>query len=275
MSTSETSEAVLLPLRSVSQLNQFVRCPQAYKLSRIDKVWARPAAWLPQGTAFHAVAEEHERRIHSGNPLTLHEAKELFKAEYAAGINELSEVTPNFQWWFWSGPYSGERDIERRYEIGLEQVEKFFAWREDPGQQIWITPEGKPAIELEFAIELDGIIVRGFIDAVVVVDGEVMVRDYKTGNSPGDDFQLGVYALAVEMLYGVQIDLGDYFMAGKKGKPAKPTAPYDLRHWTREKISARFREVEDQIQAGNFEPLPEPSKCGFCDVNYYCPVFEA
>lgn len=270
------TETVDLPLRSVSQLNQYVRCPQAYKLGRIDKVWARPAAWLPQGSAFHAVAEEYEKRLVAGDTMGFDAALDLFREEYANGINDLCDVTPNFEWWFWSGPYSGERDVERRYEIGLEQVEKFIGWRHAEGQEIWVTPDGTPAIELEFAVELDGIMVRGFIDAVVVVDGELRVRDYKTGNSPGDDFQLGVYAMAIEMLFpGHRITTGDYFMAGKKGKPAKPTAPYDLTHWTRDKITARFHEVEEQIQAGNFEPLPEPSKCGFCDVNRSCPVFNA
>lgn len=265
---------VMLPLRSVSQINQYTRCPQAFKLSRIDKVWARPAAWLPQGTAFHAVAEEYERRLSAGDPMGLEEAKDLFRDHYSTEISLLADTTPNFEWWFWSGPYNGERDIERRYEIGLEQVEKFVAWRESPGQEIWFTPDGKPAIELDFKIELDGILVRGFIDAVVVVnDGQIRVRDYKTGNSPGDDFQLGVYALAIEVLYGVRPETGDYYMAGKKGKPAKATAPYDLSRWTKEAVTARFHEVEAQIQAGNFDPLPETDKCTFCDVSYNCPVF--
>lgn len=262
-----------LPLRSVSQLNQYVRCPQAYKLGRIDKVWARPAAWLPQGTAVHAVLEACEKRFADGIPMSLEEAKDLFREEYTQGINELADLTPNLDWWFHSGPYNGERDIERRYHIGLEQVEKFFAWRESPGQTIWVTPDGTAAIELAFQIELDGIMVRGFIDAVVVVDGELRVRDYKTGNSPGDDFQLGVYSVAIENLYGNKPSSGDYFMAGKKGAAPRISGPYDLSHWTRETVSARFHEVEEQIQAGNFEPLPEPSKCGFCDVNLSCPAF--
>ena len=279
-----------LPLRSVSQLNQYIRCPQAYKLGRIDKVWARPAAWLPQGTAVHAVLEQYEKRLAEGKPMALEEALDLFREEYAKDISRYTAETPNFEWWFWSGPYSGERDVERRYSIGLEQVEKFVAWRTTEGQQIWTTPGGvctteawlnpgceeckpKPAIELAFNIELDGIRVRGFIDAVVVVDGELRVRDYKTGNSPGDDFQLGVYALAIETLYGVRPTTGDYFMAGKKGKPAKTTAPYDLSCWTRGAVSDRFHEVEARIQAGDFDPDPEPSKCGFCDVNLSCPVF--
>ncbi|AHJ86435.1 RecB-like protein [Mycobacterium phage 40AC] len=268
-----TETKTSLPLRSVSQLNQYTRCPMAYKLARIDKVWDRPAAWLPQGTAFHTVAETYEKRRAEGHEMTLQEAQDLFKEEYAKDIGRLAAETPNFEWWFWSGPYNGERDIERRYHVGLEQVEKFWNWRNAKGQTIWVTPDGKPAIELSFNIELDGIKVRGYIDAVVVVDGKPRVRDYKTGNSPGDDFQLGVYAWAIEELYGVKIDTGDYFMAGKKGRPAKPTAPYDLTEWTREKISERFREVEEGIQAGKFDPLPESDKCQFCSVSYHCPVF--
>ena len=270
-----TDSPISLPLRSVSQLNQYVRCPQAYKLGRIDKVWARPAAWLPQGTAFHTVAEEYEKRLSAGNEMGLFEALDLFKDEYAKGIDGMAELTPNFEWWFWSGPYSGERDIERRYHIGLEQVEKFVNWRSSEGQEIWVTPDGKPAIELDFAIEFDGIIVRGFIDAVVVVDGEIRVRDYKTGNSPGDDFQLGVYATAIEALYGVRPATGDYFMAGKKGAKPRIVGPFNLDRWGRAVVTQRFHEVEEQIQAGNFEPLPEPGKCGFCDVNLSCPVFRA
>ncbi|AGT14326.1 exonuclease [Mycobacterium phage Adzzy] len=296
-----TDTKIKLPLRSVSQLNQYTRCPMAYKLARIDKVWARPAAWLPQGTAFHTVAEVYEKARAEGREMSLERAQEIFKEEYSKDIGALCEETPNFEWWFWSGPYNGERDIERRYEVGLEQVQKFIAWREDKGQTIWMTPEirdrrcitgddeavqehhveecdcrpSKPAIELSFSIELDGIKVRGFIDAVVVVDGELRVRDYKTGNKPGDDFQLGVYALAISILFGIEAPkTGDYYMAGKKGKKAVITDPYDLTEWTREKITARFHEVEAGIQAGDFEPLPEPDKCGFCDVNYSCPVFQ-
>lgn len=267
--------SVDLPLRSVSQLNQYVRCPQAYKLGRIDKVWARPAAWLPQGTAFHAAAELHEVWLSYGMPLSLEEAQDIYRWFYAEGINDLTTETPNFEWWFWSGPYGGERDVERRYHIGLEQVEKFMAWRECPGQEIWITPDGTPAIELAFVVRFGDVMVRGYIDAVVVVNGELRVRDYKTGNTPGDDFQLGVYARAIESMFpGVKVPSGDYFMAGKKGKPAKVISPYSsLDHWTHDMVSDRFAEVEEQIQAGKFEPLPEPSKCGFCDVNYSCPVF--
>ena len=265
---------IKLPLRSVSQINSFTRCPMAYKLARIDKVWARPAAWLPQGTAFHETAELIEIWESYGMPLSPEEAIEIFKTLYARDVNEKTEETPNFDWWSASGPYRGKDDVERRYHVGIEQVEKFLAWRSLKGQELWVTPDGEPAIEIGFEIELAGILVRGYIDAIVVENGELRVRDYKTGNQPGDDFQLGVYALAVAMKYGVDAPkTGDYYMAGKKGKKASLTHPYDLTEWTEAVITARFHEVEALIQAGVFEALPEPDKCAFCDVSYSCPVY--
>ncbi|QBJ01157.1 Cas4 exonuclease [Mycobacterium phage Arissanae] len=274
---------IKIPLRSVSQLNQYTRCPMSYKLSRIDKVWARPAAWLPQGTAFHTVAELVEKARAEGREVPLERAKEIFGEEYAKDIGELSAITPNFDWWQGSGPYNAWRDIERRFHVGMEQVEKFYAWRDALGQTIWQTPAtedepSKPAIELQFNIVIETpagpIRLRGFIDAVVVLpDGSVRVRDYKTGNKPGDDFQLGVYALVIRLLYGVECWTGDYFMAGKKGKKPTLTHPFDLSEWTLEAVAERFAEVEEGIRAERFEALPEPDKCNFCDVSYSCPAF--
>lgn len=277
--------------RSVSQFNQYAKCPKSYKLARIDNVWQRPAAWLPQGTAFHAVLEAVEKGLHEGRDVTLEKALALFDREYAKDINALTAITPNFEWWSASGPYRGREDVERRWAIGREQIEKFFSWRFDKGQTIWITPDHKPAVELNFdmilgedpscPVHVHGlkdddcecghrVRVVGFIDVVVEVGGELLIRDYKTGNTPGDDFQLGVYALAIRKKYGVEVWSGDYYMAGKKGKPGKPTAPYDLSEWTEEAVTARFAELEENIQAGRFDPDPEPSKCAFCDVSYSC-----
>ena len=261
--------------RSVSQLKQFEKCPYAYKLARIYKVWRRPAAWLPQGSAVHEALEAWER---SNREMTLEEAQDVFRESYRKYTNSQCKTTPNWDWWFKSGPYDGFRDTERRYEIGLEQVEKLINWALDhPDERVWIAPDGKPAIELSFSITLGGITVRGFIDLVVEVynpktgEWELRVRDYKTGNDPGDDFQLGVYALAVALKYGIPAPkTGDYFMAGKKGKPGKPTYPYDLTEWDEEAVTAAFLELEEKLKAGEFPADPEPDKCNFCDVNTSC-----
>lgn len=253
------------PHRSVSQLKLYERCPYAYKLSRIDKVWSRPAAWLAQGSAVHEAAEAYER---SNRTMTVEQAQEVFKDSYAKHINEACEVTPNFEYWFASGPYAGETDIERRYGIGLDQVEKYIRWYEQhPEQVIWVSDDGTPGIEIGFDIDLDGVLVRGFIDAVIQVGEKIIVRDNKTGAQPGDDFQLGVYAVALAEQYGIpQPTEGDYWM----GKSGKPTYPYKIGEWTRDKVSEKFAELEKSIMEGRFDPLPDPRKCNFCDVSASC-----
>jgi putative RecB family exonuclease len=250
----------------VSQLKQYERCPYSYKLSRLDKVWERPAAWLGQGSAVHEAAEAYEK---SGRTMSLEGMQDVFKASYEKHINEACETTPNLEYWFKSGPYGGEADIERRYHIGLEQCEKYIRWYEaHPDEVIWVNDAGEPGIELGFDIELDGVRVRGFIDAVIDHPTQgLIVRDLKTGNAPGDDFQLGVYSIGLSEAFGIDPpQVGDYMM----GKTGKPTYPYRIGEWTRERVSEAFRVLEDNIRAGRFDPDPEPSKCRFCSVALFC-----
>ncbi|OBJ40295.1 hypothetical protein A5630_25425 [Mycolicibacterium mucogenicum] len=257
---------------SVSQRNTYEKCPQAWYLAKVEKAWSRPAAWLPQGSAVHYALEMWER---SGRQMTMGEAQEVFKASYAEEVSKYTEVTPNFDWWQPSGPYGGEQDVERRFDIGLEQVEKCLAWYDaHPNDVVWVAPDGTPGIELGFDIDLDGVLVRGYIDAVMELEqglsSQIIVRDNKTGNSPGDDFQLGVYGVALRLMYGLEVTHGDYFMAGKKGKPAKPTYPYDITEWTEEAVTAEFHQLHHNIKAERFDPKPDPDKCKFCDVAYSC-----
>lgn len=217
----------------------------------------------------HEAAEAYEKGKVSGEPLTVHDAQDVFRESYQTHINEACEVTPNFEYWFASGPYQGEEDIERRYGIGLQQVEKFVNWTEThPEDVVWIAEDGTPGIEIGFDIDLDGVKVRGFIDAVLMngCGDEVHVRDLKTGNQPGDDFQLGVYGVALAEQYGVIATTGDYWM----GKSGKPTYPFKIGEWTRERVSERFHDLEEKLQAGDFPALPDQRVCNFCDVAAHC-----
>jgi putative RecB family exonuclease len=276
--------------RSVSQLKQWEQCPYQYKLERRDRAWQRPAAWLCQGTAVHRAAEAWEK---SGRTMPVADARDAFREEYAAQATRMCGGTPNFQYWFASGPYGGQTDLERRYGIGLQQVDRYIRYYETIGktETVWRTPDGTPAIELPFNVDLGGVRVRGFIDQVVMVRPQApkpkpkakkaladyfeqmaaakprpIPRDIKTGNQPGDDFQLGVYNVALEVQYGQRADHGDYWMA----KSGKPTAPYDLSKWTKESVTEKFQQVDEEIRAEKFDPKPEESKCRFCSVSTAC-----
>lgn len=254
-------------IRSVSQKNQYDRCAYQYYLERIEKVWVKPAAWLPQGTAVHLAVEEYEK---SGRTMPLEEAQEVYSKSYDAETNRYLDKTPNMDFWFASGPYKGQEDIERRYGLGMEQVGRYYDWVEKaPEQVIWIDPDGTPAIELSFVVDLDGVKVRGYIDQVVEIPSlpQPHVRDVKSGNKPGDDFQLATYAVAVNKMHGTEITTGDYWM-GRQGKPTK--SMYYLESWTEEKVTAEFHRIDEGIKAGNFPADPEPSKCNFCSVRDAC-----
>ena len=251
--------------RSVSQYNTYQRCPYAYKLARIDGVWQRPAAWLAQGSAVHESAEAWER---SFREMSLPEAQDVFRESYAIHINNACEITPELNSWFASGPYRGEQDIERRYEIGLQHVENYISYyQENPADVIWIDPRtGDPGIELGFDIVLDGVLVRGFIDAVIKSGDDIIIRDLKTGNKPGDEFQLATYAVGLNEMYNVQANKLDYFMT----KQGYPTDNYDINDWGKDKVTDMFKELENNISQGLFPANPSKSVCNFCDVSDSC-----
>jgi putative RecB family exonuclease len=249
--------------RSVSQIKQYERCPYAYYLDRVEKVWSRPAAWLAQGTAVHAAAEFWEKTGRTG---ALDDVLDVFDSVYQKEIEESLEVAPMAEW-FGSGPYGPETDIERRYGIGRDQVYKYLDYYFTvPDEVIWVSPDGEPGIEIGFDIDLDGILVRGYIDTVINTPYGVLVRDIKTGNLPGDDFQLAVYGVALTEQFGVEMpDTGDYWM----GKSGKPTKPYDLTMWGRGRVSEAFAMLEDSVTRGLFPPKPG-SNCRVCSVSHAC-----
>src|SRR5699024_10042446 len=125
--------------------------------------------------------------------------------------------------------------------------------------------------ELEFDILLGSVPVRGYIDQIVTVtlpDGRILiiVRDVKSGATPGETVQLKLYSVSVEDTYGVPVELGDYWM----GKDKKPTKRYDLTTVTRNQLVDRFGLLDENIREERFDPTPDPKKCGRCPFNSYC-----
>lgn len=250
--------------RSVSQHNSYVRCAWSYKLNRIDRVWQRPASWLSQGLGVHVAMEEWER---SGRELPIEKLVEIYQEEFIRSVDEQAEVTPNFDYWFASGPYAGAVDIERRFGVGEKQLVSLVDYCQSrPDEKVWTTPNGDKAIELRFEVELGGVPVVGFLDQIIETPNGLMVRDIKTGAKPGDIFQLATYSEAVRILFGETVNWGDYLM-GKTGKPTKPIAITDE---DRAEVHKGFAWLEEQIQAGIYEPKPNRDTCKMCSVATSC-----
>lgn len=241
-------------------------CGYRYYLERVEKVWAKPAAWFPQGSAVHKVIEEYEK---SGRTLSRDDVIRIFSESYSEEVGKYTETTPNLDWWTWSGPYNGERDLERRYKIGLDQSFGYIEFAEShPGETPWVTPKGELAVELGFVIDLDGVPVRGFIDIVYEAPGgSLRPRDAKTGKKvPDDPMQLATYAVAIEAEYGRRPWQGDYYMAAS----GTATVPVDLRAYPTQRVVEAYGELDALILAEEFDPQPEKNKCKFCSVSASC-----
>ncbi|MEU5187012.1 PD-(D/E)XK nuclease family protein [Streptomyces klenkii] len=247
--------------RSVSQTQQYEKCGWQYYLQRVARVVPRPAAWSHHGTAFHSAAEAFEL---SERRMGTEEAVQLFSDRYSALVNKSLDQEPNTDLWL-SATGSGGEDIERRYRVGQEQTARYVEWAGEHRPDIWTTPSGAPAVELEFVVELGGVKVRGYIDQLTVEpDGTLRVRDLKTGTMKSR-FQLETYKTAVEQVYNVPVQRGDWYLA-KSGSVSRTVK---LETVTEETVGERFAAMDAGVKAGNFRPAPGFT-CRFCDVSHAC-----
>lgn len=270
--SSVQPEAEKVRKRSPSQAGDYERCPHMYWLKRIEKVPGRPAAWLPQGTAVHAAIEAFERSVRT---MPLEDAQDVFRDEYSRESGVFTAYWPNFDTWSWSGPYSPQDDVKRRYDIGLEQVSAYYKWIEkNPQYHVYVIGKnGERAIELDLHGFFGRVPVNGKAD-LVYYNSELRalrVIDVKTGKKPGDSFQLGTYAELIRQQYQEDINTGYYWMA-QTGKLTR--SPYDLTEWSYEALTEVYETLDDNIRAGDFPALPDPSKCFSCSVNHACKFAE-
>jgi putative RecB family exonuclease len=257
--------------RSVSQVAVYLEslggCNYRYFLARVVQAWDRPAAWLPMGLAVHEAAEAWEK---SGRTMPEHEVMAKYHLSYRMHTERLLKLTPNAKVWFASGRYEGPEDITRREDIGAQQVGRYLDYyrNQRPGQVIWMTPSGEPAIELGFSVMFGSVHVRGFIDQIIqeFEHDNLTLRDIKTGQSPGNSFQLGTYRYAVLQKYDVDILSGDYWM-GVKGKPTKP---YSLDAMSLDQVTDLYETMDAGVKAESFDPSPSPEKCRRCGVATAC-----
>jgi putative RecB family exonuclease len=247
--------------RSVSQVTQYEACGYRYYLSRVMKVWSRPAAWSGMGTAVHSAAEEWER---SGRTMARRDVHIVFNRVYSEEIARAAKDTPNWECWSASGPYGGAADTERRWRIGHEHVDRLMDVYEARNDVVWRTPDGTLGLELPFETKIGSVAVRGYIDRVdVLPDGSLVAVDYKTGAKAGEPFQLATYAYILRQEYDVIVDDGAFFMS-KTGTFVRPGLADE------DEVLGRFAAMDAGVKAERFDPNPSADACRFCDVSFAC-----
>lgn len=150
---------------------------------------------------------------------------------------------------------------------GLQMVKNWIDWRNGSHNlKMWTTPNGEPAIELALNISLNDVPIKMALDRVMVTQtGELVVVDLKTGKStPSSDFQLGLYAVGLETLFGVRPKYGTYWSA----RTGSLTELISLDKWTTEKVTEIVTQFDKARREGIF--VPNFDHCKMCNFVSAC-----
>lgn len=273
------TEEYVRPLhRSVSQESSYSDCGLRYRLERVDGRKEAPAFWNAGGRAFHSAIEFYERHRAEGDfdLITPEKIGAVFIAQYGTELAESHGIEPDESAWRVAkkGTEAREWWLVNGYKMCVDYVNK---QPEDRGYEVLDVPwmaesfqEYRPALELRFELDVDGVLVVGFMDqAFMFVNGDVLVQDLKTGaRVPGDTFQLGVYAHALQRCFGVECVWGSYWMA-RKAVQTPPVRLMELHPW--DQVVYRFHTMDRAEKAGIYLPRVS-SFCNSCGMRPVCPM---
>jgi putative RecB family exonuclease len=244
------------------------RCAKQYFLTRVAKAPQMPALWLAGGSAVHEATENYDLLAFAGM-LEDFQAEEVWNAFFDSQLAEAREREENENLW----RQAATEPIEVWRRMGLRFVQAYVDWRERSPWEIWTTPDGFPAIELEVSGKLPGcdVEIKAYLDRVFwdPVLKRLVIVDLKTSKRPPKTpAQFETYAALLKAKYDVQADLGAAFM-NRRGTLG---APFDLSGVTPQAVGAVYGEAWRQIQgymaAGNFPA--DTSDCFLCDVKAAC-----
>ena len=149
---------------------------------------------------------------------------------------------------------------------GSMWVDNYILWRKNnPDWKIWRTPEGVKAVEIELNPVIADVPVKMVIDRVFEVNGQLVIVDLKTSaRRPISDLQLGFYKVGLEMQFGIEVNLGNYWMSREAGTGEM----IDLSRYTLSMLEYMVSGFDKARKAGVF--LPNLSSCSFCGLTEHC-----
>ena len=176
---------------------------------------------------------------------------DITKARVAGRATKANPNKEDATWWNEQGPV---------------WVDQYIQWRKaNTNWKIWKTPQGAKAIELELNPMIADVPVKMVIDRVFEVDGELVIVDLKTSTRrPTSDLQLGFYKIGLQLMLGVEVNLGNYWMSREAGTGEM----IDLSRYTLDSLEYLVSGFDKARQAGIF--LPNLSSCSFCGLTEHC-----
>lgn len=253
---------------SYSSASTYLECGEKYRLQKIQRVESSPAFWFAGGSAFHEASELFDVLLETGQ--TVSAAANAAVEKFHHYLDQAFEQDKDKVWraggratkqW----PHKEDGNWWR--QEGESMVRTYITWRQSTRWPLWMTPdENLPAIELVYGIDFPGGVKSvGAIDRIFVPEGQMVMLDLKTGSRVPPPIQLGEYAAACEVKWGVRPQVGTFYMA-RKGETSGMNL---LDKYTPEMIGRWKRNVQRGIEAGLFTPHVT-NMCGTCDVQAHC-----
>lgn len=243
---------------SPSKLSSFTSCALRFRFASVEKLPEPPTVATSRGTLVHA-ALEHLFALPAEERLP----------ERADGCVDtaLGAYRDDPEW---SGLGLDEADETEVVDDARRLVRNYFQL-EDPRT---VTPIG---VELKLEVALGDVTLRGIIDRLDLLDGELVVTDYKTGRSPSDNHArsrmegVHVYSLMCERFFGrrpVRVQL--LHLAEPVAVVAEPSEQ-SARALER-KLGAVWAAVESACEHDDFRPR-RSALCDWCAFRRWCPSF--
>ncbi len=236
-------------------------CPLLYRFRVVDKLPSPPTPATARGTLVHAVLERlfdlphDERTLESAMELVPQEWDRIV-AEEPAMLELLSEHDGRTDEWF-----AGAGSLVSTW-FGLEDPTRL-----EPAER-----------ELYVETDLDGLVLRGYVDRLdVAPDGAMRVVDYKTGRSPAERFeskalfQMKFYALVLWRLRGEIPRLLQLVYLGNGEIVRYVPDEQDLRGVER-KVKALWAAIEHAATTADWRPSPS-KLCDWCEHRALCPAW--
>lgn len=265
--------------RSYSQLRSFRKCGEQYRLERIEGAPSRPSWAMVAGIVIHVGTELVDRTLLASPDEPLSALVEAGSRESLAAIEphkakHSDAGFPPDEWKVYGGRGTAPRQDEYWWRnVGLPaSIRAYTEWRLGTKWPIYNLPGFGPAIEIPFELGLPGVMVKGVMDRLFEVDGQIVGVDLKSGLEPENDEQLGLYA-AVLRRAGLKSDYGYYLSKLKTGK-AKLSPPLSMGHWSDEKLTQVYGRTDKAINAGLFVAQPGEA-CFHCGVSGSCEFYQS
>lgn len=255
---------------SFSSFSTSLECRKQFQLTRIIRVPESCAWWFVGGSAVHAATEVFDRRLlayPTGTSTSRGDIERAWKRCFEVEIEKTKQREPDTAKWRTN---KGQWRFKEWNESGPAQVRNYIEWRRRTPYEIWTTPDGLPAIELDISGFLPGcgMGIKAYLDRVFIdpVLKSMWVIDLKSGSTkPKGPLQFGVYAALLKQKYGVRADSGAALMT-REGALHKP---YALAKYTPEYVGSQLGCLERDIQSRSF-PANVGGACFMCGVKDAC-----